>query len=88
MFWRHNGATLTNMPSVQIKNVPPEIHRVLRRRAGQAGQSLQEYLLARLVEEAEQPTLEESLARIDDRSGGRVPLDDAANALRSEREAR
>jgi plasmid stability protein len=32
------------MPSVQIKNVPPEMHRVLRLRAA-AGQSLQEYLL-------------------------------------------
>ena len=40
------------MPSVQIKNVPEQTHAVLRRRAAQANQSLQEYLLARLVEEA------------------------------------
>ena len=76
------------MPSVQIKNVPPAVHRVLRSRAGLAGQSLQEYLLARLIEEAEQPTLEETLARVEDRSGGRVPLADAEKILRSERDAR
>ena len=33
------------MPSVQIKDVPAEVHAELRRRAGAAGQSLQEYLL-------------------------------------------
>jgi antitoxin FitA len=76
------------MPTVQIKNVPSDVHRVLRSRAGQAGQSLQEYLLARLVEDAEQPTLKETLARVEERSGGRVPLADAADTVRSEREAR
>jgi antitoxin FitA len=76
------------MPSVQIKNVPVEVHRVLRRRAGEAGQSLQEYLLARLVEEAGRPTLDEALRRVGDRSGGSVPLADAAKAVRAERDAR
>jgi hypothetical protein len=74
------------MPSVQIKNVPPDVHRVLRRRAVIAGQSLQEYLLARLVEEARTPTLEEVLDRAGGRSGGSVPLPFAAEALRSDRE--
>lgn len=76
------------MPSVQIKNVPQEAHRVLRRRAAAAGQSLQEYLLARLVEEASRPTLEEVLRRAGDRAGGRVPLVDAARAVRVERDER
>lgn len=76
------------MATVQIKNVPSEVHRVLRCRAGQAGQSLQEYLLARLVEEAEQPTLEETLARVEERSGGRVSLGDAVRVVRSDRDAR
>ncbi|MGI8521768.1 MAG: FitA-like ribbon-helix-helix domain-containing protein [Nocardioides sp.] len=35
------------MPSVQIKDVPPETHAVLRRRAAAAHQSFQEYLRAR-----------------------------------------
>ncbi|MGH3595358.1 MAG: FitA-like ribbon-helix-helix domain-containing protein, partial [Mycobacterium sp.] len=32
------------MPSVQIKDVPENVHRVLRERAARAHQSLQEYL--------------------------------------------
>lgn len=80
-FWRYR----TSMPSVQIKNVPPDVHRVLRRRAAAAGQSLQEYLLARLSEEARQESLEEVLERAGSRAGGSVPLSFAARALRSER---
>ncbi len=48
MRWRQNGARLEFMPSVQIKNVPPDVHQILRDRAGKAGQSLQAYLLAEL----------------------------------------
>jgi hypothetical protein len=73
---------------VQIKNVPEDVHCVLRRRAVEAGQSLQEYLLARLSEEARTPTLDEVLSRAGQRSGGRVPLPDATATLRAERDAR
>lgn len=76
------------MPSVQIENVPEDVHRVLRRRAVEAGQSLQEYLLARLVEEAGRPTLDEVLAGAGERAGGSVPLADAAAALPEERNVR
>ena len=31
---------------MQIKNIPEDVHRVYRRRAAEAGQSLQEYMLA------------------------------------------
>jgi antitoxin FitA len=88
MNWRHNGATLSPMPSVQIKNVPDDVHRVLRTRAAATGQSLQEYLLARLTDEARQPTLDEVLERAGDRAGGRVPLAEAARSVRAERDAR
>ena len=76
------------MPSIQIKNVPDDVHRVLRRRAAEAGQSLQEYLLARLTEDAAQPTLDEVLRRAGDRASGRVPLAEAARAVRADRSAR
>jgi plasmid stability protein len=76
------------MPSVQIKNVPQDVHRVLRRRAADAGQSLQEYLRARIVEEARRPTLAEALRRAGERSGGRVTLADAAKAVRTDRNKR
>ncbi|MBA2581347.1 MAG: hypothetical protein H0V03_10990 [Thermoleophilaceae bacterium] len=76
------------MPSVQIKNVPDDVHSVLRRRAGEAGQSLQEYLLARLTEDAARPTLAEVLRRAGDRASGDVPLAEAARGVRADRDAR
>jgi len=76
------------MPSVQIKGVPDEAHAVLRRRAAAAHQSLQEYLLARLIEDASSPTLEEMLDRAGGRAGGSLPLKAAASALRAERARR
>jgi plasmid stability protein len=76
------------VPSVQIENLPQDVHRVLRRRAADAGQSLQEYLRDRLVDEARRPTLEEAVARAEERSGGEVSLSEAANAVRAERNKR
>jgi hypothetical protein len=81
-FKRHNGA----MPSVQIKDVPEQTHAVLRQRAAAAHQSLQEYLRARLIEEASQPTLDEILDRAGGRSGGSVPFKAAVAALRADRD--
>jgi plasmid stability protein len=76
------------MTSVQIKDVPEETHAVLRRRAAAAHQSLQEYLRARLIAEAAQPTLEEVLDRAGGRSGGSVSLKAAVAALREDRASR
>ena len=76
------------MPSVQIKDVPEQTHAVLRQRAAAAHQSLQEYLRARLIEEASQPTLDEILDRAGGRSGGSVPLTTAVSALRADRDRR
>ena len=76
------------MPSIQVKDVPDDVHATLRRRAASAGMSLQEYLLARLTEDARTPTLEEVLERAGGRAGGHVPLRAAVKAIRAEREAR
>jgi ribosomal 50S subunit-associated protein YjgA (DUF615 family) len=73
------------MPSVQIKDVPPEVHKILRRRAAEAGQSMQEYLLGQLVRQANEETLEEVLDRVEHRAGGSVGLAFAAEALRDAR---
>jgi antitoxin FitA len=73
------------MPSVQIKNVPPKVHRVLRKRAAAGGQSLQEYLLAELTRQAEAETLEEVLNRADGRAGGSLGFDFAVENLRDDR---
>ena len=76
------------MPNIQIKDVPAETHRVLRQRAAAAHQSLQEYLLVRLIEEASEPTLDEVLGRAALRGGGSLSLDEAAALLRAERDSR
>ena len=76
------------MPSVQIKDVPADTHAVLRRRAAAAHQSLQEYLLSRLIEEAASPTLEEVLERAGGRSGGSLPFASSTRLLREDRARR
>ena len=76
------------MPSIQIKDVPDEVHATLRRRAASAGMSLQEYLRSRLEHDAATPTLDEVLDRAGGRSGGHVPLDAAVAAVRADRDAR
>jgi antitoxin FitA len=78
MLARYGGA----MPSVQIKDVPPEVHRALRLRAAARGQSLQEYLLALLVEEVSLPTVDDVLARAGGRSGGHVSFEQATDIIR------
>lgn len=76
------------MPSVQIKDVPDDTHRVLRERAARAHQSLQEYLRSRLIAEASQPTVEEIFERAAARKGGKVSFASAVNELRAERDSR
>jgi hypothetical protein len=85
-FWRQRCYTAA-VPSVQIKDVPAEVHSVLRQRAAAAGKSLQEYLLARLVAEASRPTIEEVLARAGESAGGSTSLKDAARLIRADRDA-
>ncbi|GAA4981674.1 FitA-like ribbon-helix-helix domain-containing protein [Kineococcus glutinatus] len=76
------------MPSVRIDDVPDETHAVLRRRAALAHQSLQEYLLAKLVEEASTPTLDDVLDRAGGRADGSLSFRDAVEAVRDDRDRR
>lgn len=76
------------MPSIQIKDVPDDVHSILRTRAAIAGQSLQEYLLARLADDARTPTVDEVFERIAHRTGGAVHLRAAARAVRADRDSR
>ena len=74
-----------SMPNVLIRDLPDEVHRRLVARAADAGQSLQQYLTAHLVQLAEQATLDEVLERIAGRDGGRVGFAAAVKDLASER---
>lgn len=85
LLWRY---TVPVSKSIQVKDVPDDVHAKLRMRASKKGYSLQEYLLRKLVEEARQPDLDEVLERAGQRSGGSLPLSVAAELLRVERDAR
>jgi antitoxin FitA len=81
--WRQTGA----MTSIQIKGVPERTHAVLRQRAAAAHQSLQEYLLQHLIEEADRPTLDEVLDAASNRSGGSVSFDEINAIIRTDRDS-
>jgi plasmid stability protein len=49
---------------IQIRNVPPELHRTLKARAAMAGMSLSEYLLREVRAISERPTAEEMRERL------------------------
>jgi plasmid stability protein len=49
---------------VQIRNVPDTLHRKIKTRALDAGQTLSDYLLAELERLGARPTREEMLARL------------------------
>ncbi len=76
------------MPSLQVKDVPDQIHDVLRRRAAAAGQSLQEYVMTLLEEHTSAATVQEVFERISFRSGGSITFGDAVAAIRSDRDRR
>jgi len=71
---------------VQIRNVPDALHRKLKVRAADAGQTLSDYLLAELERLAARPTRAEMLSRLHSRR--RVTLKTAASTvIREERES-
>jgi len=71
---------------VQIRNVPDTLHRKLKARALDSGQTLSDYLLAELERLAARPTREEMLVRLHSRK--RVSLKTpAAEIIRHERDS-
>lgn len=67
------------MVAVTIRDVPDDVRDELAARAARAGQSLQEYLRALLVDTVDKPTLDEVLSRARARvTSTRTRLDSAA----------
>jgi hypothetical protein len=71
---------------VQIRNVPDTLHRKLKARALDAGQTLSDYLLAELERLAARPTREEMLARLHSRRRV-ITKTPAAVVIREQRES-
>ena len=70
--------------TVQIRDVPDKLHRILKSRAAQAGMSLSEYLVRELRRSAERPTVDEMRERV--RNLPPVTTSDPVEALREARE--
>ena len=89
MLWLQNACYSLGVPNIQIKNVPEDVHRAYKHRAVDAGQSLQEYLRAKLIADASVPTREEWLKRLQARpdTGSRVPLEEIVRIIREDRDS-
>lgn len=72
--------------TIQVRNVPDSVHRILKARAALAGMSLSDFLLAEIRRVAQRPTIAELRERLRHRTRivGRVS---AAEAVRLERDA-
>ena len=56
--------------TIQVRNVPDDVHRELRARAAVAGVSLSDFALSELERVARRPPVADVLARASTRSGG------------------
>jgi len=65
-------------PRIQVRDVPVKVHRIHRRRAAEAGQSLQEFLLPELVEGARARTPAEVVAEIEGHVAGTATADEGS----------
>lgn len=70
--------------TIQIRDVPDEVHRRLTARAVEERQSLSELLRAEITELAQRPTMDEMLDRLASRPSLHVP-ESSAEALAQER---
>jgi antitoxin FitA len=70
---------------IQLRNVPDELHRLLKARAALEGLSLSEYLLAEIRRSAERPTLRELRERLQQRMPV-VPDVSPAEVIREQRD--
>jgi len=71
------------MGSVQVRDVPADIHDALRRRAAEEGMTVREYLLRVIERDLSLPTMREWLARVAEL--GSVEVIDVVTAGRERR---
>ena len=78
--------SISCMPNVQVRDVPDHVHRRLKAQAADAGQSLNEFMLARMSDIARVPTVPELARRIREREPYTGPS--SAAVIRDERNRR
>lgn len=72
---------------VQIRNIPPELHRKLKARAAMEGLSMSDFVMRELRKALDRPTRQEILDRLRARPVRRLRRP-AAEIIRAERDAR
>jgi plasmid stability protein len=75
------------MALIQVRDVPEDVYENIRRRARQAGQSIQAYMLARTIEIGRRPTPDEVLAQLEEDLERRTSLAVDTEALLADRDA-
>jgi plasmid stability protein len=78
--------SIESMANVQVRGVPEDVHRRLKSQAALSGQSLNEYLLARMTDIARLPTVPELATRIRERAPYEGPS--SAAIIREDRDRR
>lgn len=79
-------ASIPCVTNVQIRDVPDDVHRRLKSQAALAGQSLNDFLLARITEIASTPTIPELAAALRELDAYEGPS--SAEEIRAERDRR
>jgi antitoxin FitA len=77
---------MVDMPHLQIRNVPPELHQKLKARAAEAGLTLSDYMLRQLERAVEIPTIEELTRRLRSRDLVRLKTS-PADLIRADRDS-
>lgn len=72
---------------IQIRDVPDDVHRILKMRAASAGMSLSDYVKRDLEAGTAQPTMAEIDARVSARGRSAVRATTVISALRDARDA-
>ena len=78
--------SMTVPKAIQIRDVPEDVHVVLRARAAAAGMSMSEYLRSELIAMAARPTVDEVIARAQARHGG-IAREEIVRTIREMRDA-
>jgi plasmid stability protein len=72
---------------IQLRNVPDDVHAVLRARAANEGKSLSEYLKQQVASIARRPTVNEVLDRIETREPVNVTMKSIVDLIREDRDS-
>lgn len=77
------------VPAIQVRDVPPDLHRALRQRAAADRVTLSTYVLRLLERDAAKPSTREWFARLAEREPvGEVDVTGALEGSRSDRDVR